>query len=299
MADGLQALSAQMRPVDALSAAGLGQLTGLVIPLQGVLDRLAGNASAVHSFVDSWNSVSQRIVQIQQQFGQSVVAGTAEWQGVSADKYRQRADDFAKSLAQFAAAAAAAANVTKATAQAVATGRSAANDLITDLVQRLISLVRQLMAAEGGMTPMVLAQAGQLVNSFAKPVAGVERQVGSTVSSAAKPLGELLTTVNAITRLWDGYAGNQATRTRGAKPLSSIRIHPDPKPDSRPRPEIHFADKSERENQLGHEAAHVVQQGHGRTGDTEAHPAQPGSGRTRGLVAHEEAHPAQQRPRKP
>jgi hypothetical protein len=294
MSDGLQALSAQMRPVDALSAAGLGQLAGLVIPLQGVLDRLAGNASAVHSFVDAWNSVSQRIAQIQQQFGQSVTTGTAEWRGASADKYRQRADDFAKSLAQFAAAAAAAANTAKTTAEAVAAGRSSANDLITDLVQRLISLVRQLMAAEGGMTPTVLAQAGQLVSSFAKPVATVERQVGTTVSNAAKPLGELLTMVNAITRLWDSYAGNsaQVIRTRSASAMGAQAF-------SDPATNFHGPRKPEH---LAHDLAHVVQQ---RGGVAVEPPVrqEPGKTRdepkTRGLLAHELAHPVQQRSGKP
>jgi hypothetical protein len=293
MSDGLQALSAQMRPVDALSAAGLGQLAGLVIPLQGVLDRLAGNASAVHSFVDAWNSVAQRIGQIQQQLGQSVMTGTAEWRGASADKYRQRADDFAKSLTQFAAAAAAAANTAKTTAEAVAAGRSSANDLITDLVQRLISLVRQLMAAEGGMTPTVLAQAGQLVSSFAKPVATVERQVGATVSNVAKPLGDLLAIVNAMTRLWDSYAGNpdqaQLIRTSTASAMGA-KAFSDPK--------TNFHGPREPEH-LAHELAHVVQQRAGVAGVETARPVQAQPAKTRGLVAHELAHPVQQTPAPP
>ncbi|MBP2320601.1 uncharacterized protein YukE [Kibdelosporangium banguiense] len=235
-----------MRPVSALSSAGLGQLSGLVTPLQGVLDRLAGNASAVHSFVDAWNTVNQRITQIQRQLEQSVTSGTTDWKGDSADKYRRRTDDFAKSLSQFAAAAAKAAATAQTTAAAVASGRSAANDLITDLIQRLISLVRQLMAAEGGMTATVLAQAGQLVNSFAKPVANIERQVQTTISNAAKPLTEVTTLLGAITRLWDSYAGMDGDRpgtqlaqampaTRGTKKPNPI-VAPD---DDKPPPPAH------------------------------------------------------------
>jgi uncharacterized protein YukE len=251
MPESLQALSSPMNPVNALSAAGLGQVTGLVIPLQGVLDRLAGNASAVHSFVDAWNSVSQRIARIQQQLGSSVTTGTADWRGASADKYRQRTDEFAKSLIQFATAAATAANTAKTTAEAVAAGRSAANDLITDLVQRLISLVRQLMALEGGMTATVLAQAGQLVNSFAKPVAGIERQVQTTVNNTAKPLGDMLTVLNAVTRLWEGYANGQeqapSPQTRSASLSAQAQAGRD----------TTFVQQTK--ELVGHEQAHVVQ----------------------------------------
>jgi uncharacterized protein YukE len=243
-----------MRPVNALSAAGLGQLSGLVTPLQGVLDRLAGNASAVRTFVDAWAAVSQRITQIQRQLEQSVTKGTAEWKGDSADAYRRRTAAFAQSLSQFATAAAAAASTAQTTAQAVASGRSAANDLITDLIQRLISLVRQLMAAEGGMTATVLAQAGQLVNSFAKPVANIERQVQTTISTASKPLTELTSVLSAITRLWESYTGVDRNRpqtllaqaapaTRGGKKPNPIVFAPEDKPPL-----------------AAHELAHVQQQ---------------------------------------
>jgi ABC-type transporter Mla subunit MlaD len=244
-----------MRPVNALSAAGLGQLSGLVAPLQGVLDRLAGNASAVHSFVDAWTTVSQRITQIQRQLEQSATTGTAEWKGDSADKYRRRTDDLAKSLSQFATAAATAASTAQTTAQAVASGRAAANDLITDLIQRLISLVRQLMAAEGGMTATVLAQASQLVNSFAKPVANIERQVQTTISNATKPLTELTTLLGAITRLWDSYAGvdRGQPQTLLAQATSATRGAKKPNP-------IIFAPEDDKPPLPAHELTHVQQQ---------------------------------------
>ncbi|RSM68636.1 hypothetical protein DMH04_47000 [Kibdelosporangium aridum] len=209
MSDNINALSASMRPVDALSAAGLGQLIGLVAPLQAVLDRMEGNASGVHAFLDAWVTVSNRITQVQGQLGQAVASGTAGWRGAAADQYRARADSFARSLAEYAAAAKEAAAVVQLTAEVVGQSRSSANDLIGEMVQRLISLVRHLMALEGGMTATVLAQAGDLVNTFAKPVANIEKQAQTSVANAAKPINNLITALGAITRLWDGFADVQ------------------------------------------------------------------------------------------
>ncbi|MCE7008311.1 hypothetical protein LWC34_36690 [Kibdelosporangium philippinense] len=209
MSDNISALSARMRPADALSAAGLGQLIGLVAPLQAVLDRMEGNASGVHAFLDAWVSVSQRITQVQGQLRQAVTTETAGWRGAAADQYRLRADSFVRSLAEFAAAAKETAAVVQLTAEVVGQSRSSANDLISEMVQRLISLVRHLMAVEGGMTAIVLAHAGDLVNTFAKPVANIEKQAQTSVANAAKPIGDLITLLGAIQRLWDDFAGVQ------------------------------------------------------------------------------------------
>ncbi|CAM3998474.1 hypothetical protein KIPE111705_35415 [Kibdelosporangium persicum] len=268
MSDNINALSASMRPVDALSAAGLGQLTGLVAPLQQILDRMEGNASGVHAFLDAWMTVSNRITQIQGQLGQAVAQGTADWRGTSADQYRARADGFSRSLAEFASAAKEAAAVVQLTAEVIGQSRSAANDLITDMIQRLISLVRHLMALEGGMTSMVLAQAGDLVSTFAKPVANIERQALAGVANAEKPINTLITTIGAITRLWDSYASGG--QQRGMRP----------------------AGRSDQiQTQLSAVGNSIKDLSSRKAAPEQVARAQ---GRTRGLLGHELAHPAQQ-----
>lgn len=300
MSDNINALSASMRPVDALSAAGLGQLTGLVAPLQQVLDRMQGNASSVHAFLDSWMTVSNRITQIQGQLGQAVAQGTADWRGASADQYRARADSFSRSLTEFASAAKESAAIVQLTAEVVGHSRSAANALITDMIQRLISLVRHLMALEGGMTATVLAQAGDLVSTFAKPVANIERQAQMSVANAAKPINNLITTIGAITRLWDSYSSGG--RQRGMRPtgkssqiqnqLTSVgnsikdlngsgRNATSEQLSQAMRPRTRGATNLEEPDQFGDS---------GRAEESK----QQVQGRTRGLLAHESAHPVQQ-----
>ncbi|MBE1468037.1 EspA/EspE family type VII secretion system effector [Kibdelosporangium phytohabitans] len=236
MADNISALSASMRPVEVLSAAGLGQLAGLVMPLQSVLDRMAGNASGVYAFLDAWVTVSNRITQIQAQLARAVTTGTAGWRGEAADQYRMRADNIGRSLTEFATAAREAAAVVQLTAEVVGQSRSGANDLITDMVRRLISLVRHLMAVEGGMTATVLVQAGDLVSTFAKPVANIERQAQTSLANAVKPINDLITTLGTVTRLWDSH-------TRGG----AVQSH-----------QFQTADL------LEHELVHVIQQRKGR-----------------------------------
>lgn len=188
VADNISALSASMRPVDVLSAAGLGQLAGLVMPLQAVLDRMAGNASDVYAFLDAWVSVSERITHAQARYAAP--------------------DDADQPIAEFAAAAREAAAVVQLTAEVVGQSRSAANDLITDMVQRLISLVRHLITVEGGMTATVLAQASDLVDTFATPVASIERQARVSLANAVKPINDLIAVMTTVGGALDGLAAD-------------------------------------------------------------------------------------------
>ena len=50
----MSALDATIRPIDALSSAGLGWLTPYVQPLQDVVDRMAGMSSVIQTFTDGW-----------------------------------------------------------------------------------------------------------------------------------------------------------------------------------------------------------------------------------------------------
>ncbi|MBB5801021.1 hypothetical protein F4560_000789 [Saccharothrix ecbatanensis] len=240
--DDVQALSATMNPLRALDAAGLGQITGLVMPLQGVLDRMAGNAAVVRAFVDSWHTVSAGIEEVGQRLRTSVARDTGQWRGAAADGYRGRATTFTGSLGEFAVAAAATASVADTVGQVVAAGRTTAHDLAADLVRRLIALVPQLMAAEGGLTANVLAQAADLVDSYAKPVAAVERQVATTLANATRSVTTLADAVGAITARWDGFASSDGVTGPGGTTRPSAASLPTRSVDQavteRPKPDL-------------------------------------------------------------
>ncbi|CAM3987638.1 hypothetical protein KIPE111705_34745 [Kibdelosporangium persicum] len=229
----LAALSAPMKPVDALHQAGLGSLSTLVGPLQGVLDRMAGNTQVVQAFTQAWTGAAQHVEQVRRRLAEAATDQTNAWRGVAADGYRARAARIAAALGEFAATAKTAADTVDRTAAAVAAGRSAANDLLTDLVRRLISLAQHIMAAQGGMTATVLAQASELVTAYVKPLAALERQVQDTVTSAAGSLAGPTAKLDELARLWQSHGAASTTvpaDTRSVQPVRVAEIIPHDRP---------------------------------------------------------------------
>jgi uncharacterized protein YukE len=180
---GMAALSATMRPTDAVAAAGLGWLTPNVQPFQDVLDRLAGNASVIQSFADAWQRAADTVEQVGQQVSRSASATAAQWSGTAADRYRGRAGEIAENLGGSATAFRTVSTVATTMGEVVAGARSQVNELINDLVTRLVSYVQQATAVEGGVTSNVMAQATNLINSYAGPVADVENKLLQTVGN--------------------------------------------------------------------------------------------------------------------
>lgn len=185
---GMASLDSTIRPIDALHSAGLDWLTSYVQPLQDVIDHMAGKSAAIQTFSDSWQQAATALGQVYQQLGQSVTSGTAQWQGSAGDAYRSRATEITTSLQGAAALAGATASVASTMGAATASARQQVGDLVTQLVQQLISYVNQAKAAEGGVTPNVMSQATSLINSYQAPVAGVQEGLTQTITKAKQQL---------------------------------------------------------------------------------------------------------------
>jgi hypothetical protein len=184
----LSALDAAIRPIDALAAAGLGWLTSYVQPLQDVVDRMAGRSSVIQTFTDGWQRAAAVVEQVQQGLERAVSTGVANWQGDAGDAYRARAREVTTALRGVVALAAATGTSARGMGEAAANARQHAGDLLTDLVQRLISYVSQAKAVEGGVTSNVMAQATALVNSYQAPISEVEQELRQAFATA---LGKL------------------------------------------------------------------------------------------------------------
>lgn len=184
----MSALDATIRPIDALSSAGLGWLTPYVQPLQDVVDRMAGMSSVIQTFTDGWQRAAAAVEQVQQSLGRAVSTGVADWKGEAGDAYRARAGEVTTALRGVVALATATGTGARGMGETAANARQSAGDLLTDLVQRLISYVSQAKAVEGGVTSNVLAQAATLVNSYQDPIASVEQELRQAFATA---LGKL------------------------------------------------------------------------------------------------------------
>lgn len=184
---GLTGLDATMRPIDELPRAGLDWLVPHVQPLQSVLDRMAGQAAVIQSFADAWARAASKVEEIRTELDRRAASETSEWRGLAADGYRGRARELALALQSAAAVSQATGIVARQMGEVVADARRQVNDLLTDLVQRLISYARQAVAAAGGVTPQVVSECTNMINSYREPVAEIERKLEQAMDAIRPP----------------------------------------------------------------------------------------------------------------
>jgi len=195
----LAPLDATMRPIDELSTAGLGWLVPHVQPLQQVLDRMAGSAAVIQTFADAWQRAGQQVEEIRDRLARATAAETEEWRGAAGDAYRRQARELTMAIQAAAHVSMATGIVARQMGEAVADARRRVNDLITDLVQRLISYARQAVAVEGGVTPRVLAECTRMINSYQGPITEIERKLEETLNSVQPPTIEPITPQDSST----------------------------------------------------------------------------------------------------
>jgi hypothetical protein len=184
----LSALDPPYRPVNQLIGAGLGWLVPHVQPLQSVLDRLAGQAAAIQTFADTWREAAEKIEEVRSQFQARVRTETQAWFGLAGRGYRSRARELTAALDGAAQLAMATGVLAMQLGEVVADARRQVNELLTDLVQRLISYATQAVAAQGGtVTPEVVAQCTQMINSYSGPIAEIERKLEQAMATIRPP----------------------------------------------------------------------------------------------------------------
>jgi hypothetical protein len=150
----------------------------------------------IQSFADAWQRVSAQVDQVRQQLAGSATTDTAQWHGAAGDRYRAHAAGTTAALGRIVELATAASSATTTMGQATASGRQQAGDLLTDLVQRLISFATQAIAAEGGITSNVLAQSTNMINTYTSPISTIDQRVRQAVSAIAPLLTALAGAMN-------------------------------------------------------------------------------------------------------
>jgi hypothetical protein len=193
----LAQLDAVMRPIDQLSAAGLGALVPRVQPLQQVIDRLAGKAEVIRTFADAWQKTAKSLGEAGSLLGNAVATDTAKWSGNGAERYRERAGEMTEALRGCGSMATAIATAAVAVGEAVADARTQANELLTHLVRQLVSQAGTAKSVQGGLTAGTLAQAMHLISMFSTPIMTMESNVHNTVTSLYSNSG-----AGRLTLLW-------------------------------------------------------------------------------------------------
>lgn len=175
------------KPIEQLEAAGLGWLTEKVRPLQEVHDRMRLNVSAIRTYADAWQRTGEKIRAVADQLAGCVPADTASWCGVAGDRYRDRAAEMVPALQAAATLAAAKSAASIRMGEVTSDARRQVGELLTRLVGELISYVGQAVAARGGLTTEIVAQATQMIDAYAKPIAAIEDRLTESAENLLGP----------------------------------------------------------------------------------------------------------------
>ncbi|HEX4722960.1 MAG TPA: hypothetical protein VH333_10630 [Pseudonocardiaceae bacterium] len=184
----LTALSSQMRPIDRLSSAGLGWLVPYVQPLQTVLDQLAGQAGVIQSYSDAWQQASTKIDDVRSRLTALAAGDTSGWGGGAADEYRKRTREITFALDAATRVSEATSLITRQMGALIADARQQIYDLVTQLVDQLISYVQQATAAHGGqVTPDVLSNATRLIDSYRPKIDAIVQRLQQVMDDIQPP----------------------------------------------------------------------------------------------------------------
>jgi len=175
------------KPSQQLEAAGLGWLVEKVRPLQEVHDRMRLNVSAIRNYADAWQRTGEKISSVAEQLAGCVPTDTQSWCGVAGDRYRARAAEMVPALQAAATLAAAKSAASIRMGEVTSDARRQVGELLTRLVGELISYVNQAMAAQGGLTTEIVSQATQMIDSYAKPVAEIEKKLTESAENLLGP----------------------------------------------------------------------------------------------------------------
>lgn len=184
---GLTALDQTMRPTADLTTAGLGWLVPHVQPLQSVLDEMTGTAAVVQTWADTSREAAKKLEEIRDQLAARAQAETGEWLGLSGARYRRRARELTEALEGTARTVLAASVMAHQMGELVADARRQVNERLTELVRQLISYARQAVAAEGGVTPNVVARCTEMIRAQSGPIAEIEQRLRKAMDSVRPP----------------------------------------------------------------------------------------------------------------
>lgn len=171
------------KPIHQLEAAGFGWFVPKVQPLQAAVDRMAVDARWAQTYIDTWQRTSDKINEIGKLLDQYSSSDTTKWQGLAALRYRDRAAEIATALEALDTVDKAKAEAAEELAQVASDAYRQSGQLLTSLVQQLISSLSLAQATSGGMTAQAMADATNLVSSCAARIADVERELIGSVNN--------------------------------------------------------------------------------------------------------------------
>ncbi|MGB3438664.1 MAG: hypothetical protein WBA97_07900 [Actinophytocola sp.] len=175
------------KPIQQLEAAGLGWLVEKVRPLQEVHDRMRLDVAAIRNYADAWQRTGEKISSVAEQLAGCVRTDTESWCGVAGDEYRARAAEMVPALQAAATLAAAKSAASIRMGEVTSDARRQVGELLTRLVGELISYVNQAVAAQGGITTEIVSQATQMIDSYAKPIADIEKKLNDSAENLLGP----------------------------------------------------------------------------------------------------------------
>lgn len=220
--------SAVTDPLGTLIAMGAGWLMDHLDPLKSWLNELTGDPASVAMASQTWNNISQSLLQSAQQAHQAIDSYFQEQQSIAINAFKQLQSDYANHLgaaSQLAGALSTGLSIASAIVQMV---HDLVRDAIADIVGKIGSSVIIELISLGLATPWVVSN---VVSMVTKWTALISSKVTALIRSCDKLSGlvkrsdELLATLRTLFSKASDAVGNfkSAAHTKISNASTSIR----------------------------------------------------------------------------
>ncbi|HWC84807.1 MAG TPA: hypothetical protein VG756_33015 [Pseudonocardiaceae bacterium] len=168
----LSQLAAAASPLDALSAAGFGEVQQLVSFLDEPLRQLAGDPGAVSSAAGAARNTGTSLSSIAESYRTALTRQTGAWTGTAADTYRSAGTQYATGITALSQAATTLNSAISGAGEAVAQTAQGVRQDIADAVGQMLPLLTQARAQESGTgVAQVIPQCVKLAEAYGRRIA--------------------------------------------------------------------------------------------------------------------------------
>ncbi|RJQ77799.1 type IV secretion protein Rhs [Pseudonocardiaceae bacterium YIM PH 21723] len=194
----MEVAAAVMDPFGTLAASAVNVLMTHVEPLRKALDSLAGDPGAVKAFGETWERVAKEVSAVAQEYGAEAKSGTGGWTGEAADAYRKHSAEVTDAIAGAGALADGIAAGVTIMGEVVAFVRQMVQEIIAQLIGRLVAWGAELAFTLGLATPIVIAQAVPVISKTIAKVTGLIRKLIGTIRKVLPRIKSLISKLQEI-----------------------------------------------------------------------------------------------------
>ncbi|RZS40954.1 hypothetical protein EV193_103272 [Herbihabitans rhizosphaerae] len=208
---GLDIVGLAADPLTVVAQAGFGFLVEQIGFLAEPFNALQGNPEAITSSSSAWSDSSTQLTQSAEDYQSRATSDTANWQGGTADAYRETSGNQASALMGLAEAGTGMAQAVDSGGKALAETRTTVLQTINDATVKIVPIMTQGIAsawATGGMSLVTaIVQSVQIAVQAGGKILGEMGKLGSALGGIMEIVKKVLGSTEAIKKVVETIGG--------------------------------------------------------------------------------------------